>query len=111
MKIDRRLGFILLAIYLILAGLAALGVNIPYANIIMGPWRGHHFPDPLNLQKNFRATKAVLVPTGVVVLDTPPGRQDSVTECPTEDALAFHAQHLGQDCNAFLVLDPGIVIV
>jgi len=36
MKIDRRLGNILLAIYLILAGLAAFGVNIPFANIIMG---------------------------------------------------------------------------
>ncbi|MGD8404846.1 MAG: hypothetical protein PVJ21_14385 [Anaerolineales bacterium] len=36
MKIDRRLGNILLAVYLILAGLAALGVAIPFANIIMG---------------------------------------------------------------------------
>jgi len=36
MKIDRRLGNILLAIYLILAGLVALGVNIPLASIIMG---------------------------------------------------------------------------
>jgi len=36
MKVDRRLGNILLAIYLILAGLAAFGVNIPFANIIMG---------------------------------------------------------------------------
>jgi len=36
MKIDRRLGNILLAIYLILAGLAAFSVAIPFANIIMG---------------------------------------------------------------------------
>ena len=36
MKIDRRLGNILLAVYLILAGLAALGVAIPFANFIMG---------------------------------------------------------------------------
>lgn len=36
MKINRNLGNILLAIYLILAGLAAFNVNIPYANIIMG---------------------------------------------------------------------------
>jgi hypothetical protein len=36
MKIDRNLGNILLAIYLILAGLAAFGVAIPYANIVMG---------------------------------------------------------------------------
>ena len=36
MKIDRRLGNILLAIYLILAGLAAFSIAIPYANIIMG---------------------------------------------------------------------------
>lgn len=36
MKIDRRLGYILLSIYLILAGLAAFGVNIPFVNIIMG---------------------------------------------------------------------------
>ena len=36
MKIDRRLGNILLAIYLILAGLAAFGINIPFANVILG---------------------------------------------------------------------------
>ena len=36
MKINRRLGDLLLSVYLILAGLAALGVNIPFANIIMG---------------------------------------------------------------------------
>ena len=36
MKIDKRLGNILLAIYLILAGLVALGVTFPFANIIMG---------------------------------------------------------------------------
>jgi hypothetical protein len=36
MKVDRRLGNILLSIYLILAGLAAFGVAIPFANIIMG---------------------------------------------------------------------------
>ena len=36
MKINRNLGNILLAIYLILAGLAAFNINIPYANIIMG---------------------------------------------------------------------------
>jgi hypothetical protein len=36
MRIDRNLGYILLAVYLILAGLAALGVSFPLANIIMG---------------------------------------------------------------------------
>jgi hypothetical protein len=36
MKINRNLGNILLAIYLILAGLAAFNISIPYANIIMG---------------------------------------------------------------------------
>lgn len=36
MKVDRRLGNILLAIYLILAGLAAFGIGIPFANIVMG---------------------------------------------------------------------------
>ena len=36
MKINRRLGDILLSVYLILAGLAAFGVNIPFANVIMG---------------------------------------------------------------------------
>ena len=36
MRIDRSLGNILLAIYLILAGLAALGVNIAFLTIIMG---------------------------------------------------------------------------
>lgn len=36
MKINRRLGDILLSVYLILAGLAAFGVSIPFANIIMG---------------------------------------------------------------------------
>ena len=36
MRIDRNLGNILLAIYLILAGLVALGVSIPLANIVMG---------------------------------------------------------------------------
>jgi hypothetical protein len=36
MKIDRNLGNILLAIYLILAGLAAFGVAIPFANVVMG---------------------------------------------------------------------------
>lgn len=36
MKINRRLGDVLLSIYLILAGLAAFGVNIPFAGVIMG---------------------------------------------------------------------------
>ena len=36
MKINRRLGDVLLSVYLILAGSAAFGVNIPFANIIMG---------------------------------------------------------------------------
>lgn len=36
MKINRRLGDVLLSVYLILAGLAAFGVDIPYANIVMG---------------------------------------------------------------------------
>lgn len=36
MKIDRRLGNILLSIYLILAGLAAFNVSIPFANVVMG---------------------------------------------------------------------------
>lgn len=36
MKIDRRLGYILLAIYLILAGLAALGISSPILTVIMG---------------------------------------------------------------------------
>jgi hypothetical protein len=36
MRIDRNLGNILLAIYLILAGLSALGISIPLASIIMG---------------------------------------------------------------------------
>jgi len=36
MKINRRLGDVLLSVYLILAGLAAFGINIPFANIIMG---------------------------------------------------------------------------
>jgi hypothetical protein len=36
MKINRNLGNILLAVYLILAGLAAFGVVIPFANIITG---------------------------------------------------------------------------
>lgn len=36
MKINRRLGDILLSIYLILAGLAAFDINIPFAKIIMG---------------------------------------------------------------------------
>ncbi len=36
MRIDRSIGYILLAIYLILAGLAALGVTISFLSIIMG---------------------------------------------------------------------------
>ena len=36
MRVDRSLGYILLAVYLILAGLAALGVNIAFLSIIMG---------------------------------------------------------------------------
>ena len=36
MRVDRSLGYILLAIYLILAGLAALGLSAPVLNIIMG---------------------------------------------------------------------------
>jgi hypothetical protein len=36
MRIDRSLGNILLAIYLILAGLAALGVSLSFLSIIMG---------------------------------------------------------------------------
>lgn len=36
MKFNRNLGSILLAIYLILAGLAAFGVTFPFADIIMG---------------------------------------------------------------------------
>jgi len=36
MKIDRRLGNILLAIYLILVGLSAFGFTFPFADIIMG---------------------------------------------------------------------------
>jgi len=36
MRINRRLGDVLLSIYLILAGLTIFGVNIPFANIIMG---------------------------------------------------------------------------
>lgn len=36
MRIDRNLGYILLAVYLILAGLAALGINIAFLSIIMG---------------------------------------------------------------------------
>ncbi len=36
MKINKRLGYILLSIYLIMAGLAAFGVNIPFANVIVG---------------------------------------------------------------------------
>ena len=36
MRVDRSLGYILLAIYLILAGLAALGVGISFLSVIMG---------------------------------------------------------------------------
>jgi hypothetical protein len=36
MRFDRSLGYILLAIYLILAGLGALGVNLSFLTIIMG---------------------------------------------------------------------------
>jgi len=36
MRIDRNIGYILLAIYLILAGLAALGISLPILTIIMG---------------------------------------------------------------------------
>jgi hypothetical protein len=36
MRIDRNLANILLAIYLILAGLVALGVSFPFVNLIMG---------------------------------------------------------------------------
>lgn len=36
MRFDRNLGNILLAVYLIVAGLVALGVSFPFANIIMG---------------------------------------------------------------------------
>ena len=36
MRIDRGIGFILLAIYLILAGLAAMGVPIGFLSIVMG---------------------------------------------------------------------------
>ena len=36
MRIDRNIGYILLAVYLILAGLAALGVSLPILTIIMG---------------------------------------------------------------------------
>ena len=36
MRVDQSLGYILLAVYLILAGLAALGVNIAFLSIIMG---------------------------------------------------------------------------
>lgn len=36
MRLDRNIGYILLAVYLILAGLAALGASFPLANIIMG---------------------------------------------------------------------------
>lgn len=36
MRINRNLGFILLSVYLILAGLVALGVSFPFLNIIMG---------------------------------------------------------------------------
>lgn len=36
MKLNRRLGEVLLSVYLILAGLAAFGFNLPFANIIMG---------------------------------------------------------------------------
>ncbi len=36
MKLPKHLGNILLAIYLILAGLAAFGLTIPFANLVMG---------------------------------------------------------------------------
>lgn len=36
MRIDRGLGYIFLSIYLILAGLAALGVSISFLSIVMG---------------------------------------------------------------------------
>jgi hypothetical protein len=36
MKLPKNLGFILLAIYLILAGLEAFKINIPFANLVMG---------------------------------------------------------------------------
>lgn len=36
MKIDRNLGNILLSVYLILAGLTALGASFPFANLVLG---------------------------------------------------------------------------
>jgi hypothetical protein len=36
MRIDRSVGYVLLSIYLILAGLAALGVGISFLSVIMG---------------------------------------------------------------------------
>jgi hypothetical protein len=36
MKLPKNLGTILLAIYLILAGLAALGVSFPLMDLVMG---------------------------------------------------------------------------
>ena len=36
MKINRNLGNVLLAVYLILAGLVALGVSFPFVNILLG---------------------------------------------------------------------------
>jgi hypothetical protein len=36
MRVDRSVGYILLAIYLILAGLGALGLNLSFLSIIMG---------------------------------------------------------------------------
>lgn len=36
MRVDRSLGYILLAVYLILAGLAALGIGAQILSIIMG---------------------------------------------------------------------------
>lgn len=36
MKLPRGLDMILLAVYLILAGLEAFNIKIPYANVIMG---------------------------------------------------------------------------
>lgn len=36
MRLNRNIAFVLLAIYLILAGLAALGVNIAFLSVIMG---------------------------------------------------------------------------
>ncbi len=36
MRLPKNLGIILLAVYLILAGLEAFKISIPYANLVMG---------------------------------------------------------------------------